>query len=177
MRNNSPEPDARPNITEYSVSEISLALKRTVEAAFGQVRVRGEISGFKRATSGHCYFKLKDEKAVLDAICWRGTKLDLSPEDGLEVICKGRVTTYPGRSNYQIVIEEMELAGEGALLKLLEARRKKLDGRRAETATALSAGTDRRRHVTDRRRHPRYFAPAGRPLSAPRPAVARPGPG
>jgi len=128
MRNNSPEPDARPNIAEYSVSELSLALKRTVEAAFGQVRVRGEISGFKRATSGHCYFKLKDEKAVLDAICWRGTKLDLSPEDGLEVICKGRITTYPGRSNYQIVIEEMELAGEGALLKLLEARRKKLDG-------------------------------------------------
>jgi len=128
MMDNSPENLAEHNTAEYSVSELSLALKRTVETAFGQVRVRGEISGFKRAASGHRYFALKDDKAVLDAVCWRGTGLGTEPEDGLEVICTGRLTTYPGRSRYQIVVEEMELAGEGALLKLLEARRKKLDG-------------------------------------------------
>lgn len=126
MTNNSPESAPEQNLVEFSVSELSLALKRTVEEAFGQVRVRGEISGFKRAASGHLYFALKDEKAVLDAVCWRGTTLATKPADGLEVICTGRITTYPGRSRYQIVIEEMEVAGEGALLKLLEERRKKL---------------------------------------------------
>ncbi|MGB1546912.1 MAG: exodeoxyribonuclease VII large subunit, partial [Alphaproteobacteria bacterium] len=124
--NNSPGPAAEPNLAEFTVSELSLALKRTVEEAFGQVRVRGEISGFKRAGSGHLYFALKDEKAVLDAVCWRGTALATTPADGLEVICTGRITTYPGRSRYQIIVEEMEVAGEGALLKLLEERRKKL---------------------------------------------------
>jgi exodeoxyribonuclease VII large subunit len=90
--------------------------------------VRGEVSGFKRAASGHLYMALKDENAVLDAVCWRGVagRLSIAPEDGLEVIATGRLTTYPGRSKYQIVIESLELAGEGALLKLLEERRKKL---------------------------------------------------
>jgi len=111
-----------------TVSEVAQALKRTVEAAFGFVRVRGEISGFKRAASGHLYFALKDQDAVLDAVCWRGTagRLGVKPEDGLEVICTGRLTTYPGRSRYQIVVEAMEVAGIGALLKQIEDRRKRL---------------------------------------------------
>ncbi|MGF1630583.1 MAG: exodeoxyribonuclease VII large subunit [Kiloniellaceae bacterium] len=116
------------NVPEFSVSEISLAVKRTLEGTFERVRVRGEISGFKRAASGHLYMALKDENAVLDAVCWRGTagKLSLAPEDGMEVIATGRLTSYPGRSKYQIVVEALELAGEGALLKLLEDRRRKL---------------------------------------------------
>ena len=121
-------PLAAGNLPEYTVSELSQALKRTVEETYAYVRVRGEISGFKRAASGHLYMALKDEAAVLDAVCWRGTaaRLGIAPEDGLEVICTGKLTTYPGRSKYQIVVEAMELAGEGALLKLLEERRKKL---------------------------------------------------
>ncbi|CCQ74887.1 exodeoxyribonuclease VII large subunit [Magnetospira sp. QH-2] len=116
------------NLPVFSVGELSSALKRTVEDAFALVRVRGEISGFKRAASGHLYMALKDEDAVMDAVCWRGTasRLGLQPEDGMEVIATGRLTTYPGRSKYQIVIESLELAGEGALLKLLEDRRRKL---------------------------------------------------
>ncbi|MEG3619014.1 exodeoxyribonuclease VII large subunit [Magnetovibrio sp. PR-2] len=116
------------NAPIFSVTEISGHLKRVVEDSFAFVRVRGEISGFKRAASGHLYFRLKDEAANLDAVCWRGTagRLGLEPEDGLEVIATGRLTTYPGRSNYQIVVDSMEVAGEGALLKLLEDRRKKL---------------------------------------------------
>lgn len=116
------------NLPEYSVSELSSALKRTVEESYSYVRVRGEISGFKRAASGHLYMSLKDESAVLDAVCWRGTagRLSLQPEDGLEVVATGKITTYAQRSRYQIVIESLEVAGEGALLKLLEDRRRKL---------------------------------------------------
>tara|TARA_R110000787_G_scaffold43688_4_gene107077 strand:- start:35816 stop:37252 length:1437 start_codon:yes stop_codon:yes gene_type:complete len=116
------------NIHEYTVSELSGALKRTVEDAFGHVRVRAEISGLKRATSGHVYLTLKDDKAVLDAIMWRGMadRLRFRPEDGLEVVCTGKLTTYPGRSKYQIVIDVMEPAGVGALMALLEERKKKL---------------------------------------------------
>ncbi len=116
------------NLKEYSVSELSTAVRRTVEGAFDLVRVRGEISGFKRHSSGHLYFCLKDTDAVLDACCWRqqAQRLGISPEDGLEVVCTGRLTTYPGRSKYQMIVERMELAGQGALLKLLEDRRRKL---------------------------------------------------
>ncbi|MDX1400849.1 MAG: exodeoxyribonuclease VII large subunit, partial [Kiloniellales bacterium] len=116
------------NLPEFSVSEISQAVKRTLETRFERVRVRGEVSGFKRAASGHLYLTLKDENAVLDAVCWKGVaaRLALRPEDGLEVIATGRITSYPGRSKYQIVIESLEHAGEGALLKLLEDRRRKL---------------------------------------------------
>ena len=119
---------AAPNLPEYSVAELSFALKRVVEDSFGYVRVRGEISGFKRAASGHLYLSLKDDKAVIDGVCWRGTAngLRFKPEDGLEVVCTGRLTTYPARSRYQIVIERMEPAGVGALMALLEERRKKL---------------------------------------------------
>jgi len=118
----------RSNIPEYSVSEISNALKLTVEQTFEHVRVKGEISGFKRHSSGHLYFALKDAEAVLDAVCWRGSaaRLGLNPEDGMEVVASGRLTTYPGRSKYQMVVERMELAGQGALLKLLEDRKRKL---------------------------------------------------
>ena len=116
------------NSPALSVSELSGALKRTIENAFGQVRVRGEISGFKRHASGHCYFTLKDENACIDAVIWRTSAgaLAFRPEDGAEVIATGKLTTYPGRSKYQIVVERMELAGEGALLALLERRRKGL---------------------------------------------------
>ena len=110
----------------YTVSEVSFSIKRVVEERFGVVRIRGEISGWKVATSGHAYFRLKDDNAVIDAVIWRGTagKLAFKPEDGLEVVCTGKVTTYPGKSSYQIVVDQMEPAGIGALMALLEKRRK-----------------------------------------------------
>jgi len=116
------------NRPALSVSELSQALKRMVESEFDHVRVRGEISGFKRHSSGHCYFTLKDEDAVLDAVCWKQmvARLGLRPEDGMDVIATGRLTTYPGRSKYQVIVERLELAGAGALLKLLEERKAKL---------------------------------------------------
>jgi len=122
-------PEALSNLPVFSVSEISFAVKRALESEFGHVRVRGEISGFKRHTSGHLYFSLKDEQAVLDAVAWRGTlpRLPFALEDGIEVICTGRISSYPGRSRYQIVVEAVELAGQGALLKLLADRKKKLE--------------------------------------------------
>lgn len=105
-----------------------MALKRTVEDAFGHVRVRGEISGWKQAGSGHCYLCLKDDKAVIDGVIWKGQAgaLRFRPEDGIDVIATGRLTTYPGRSRYQIVIERLELAGQGALMALLDKRRRAL---------------------------------------------------
>ena len=118
----------RPNTVEYTVSELSRALKRSIEENFAYVRVRGEISGWKRHSSGHCYLALKDSEAVLDAVCWRTTviHLGIKPEDGMEVVCTGRLTTFPGRSKYQLIIDTIELAGMGALLKLLEDRRRRL---------------------------------------------------
>jgi len=116
------------NSPALSVSELAGALKRTIESAFGQVRVRGEISGFKRHASGHCYFTLKDDNACIDAVIWRSSVglLAFRPEDGAEVIATGKLSTYPGRSKYQIIVDRMELAGEGALLALVERRRKAL---------------------------------------------------
>ena len=116
------------NSPPVSVSELSGALKRMVETSFDKVRVRGEISGFKRHASGHCYFTLKDESACLDAVIWRGQAAALAfrPEDGAEVVATGKLTTYPGRSKYQLVINRLELAGEGALMALLERRRRAL---------------------------------------------------
>ncbi len=120
--------EAAPNIHEYSVSELSNALKRSVEDAFDRVRVRGEISGFLRARSGHLYMDLKDENAVLNGVCWKGTaaRLGFQPEDGLEVVCTGKLSTYPARSRYQIIIESMEPAGAGALMAMFEERKRKL---------------------------------------------------
>ena len=117
------------NVAEYTVSEISFAIKRTVEDTFGYVRLRGEVSGYRGPhSSGHCYFTLKDEKARIDAVVWRGVfgRLRHKPEEGLEVIATGKVSTYPGSSKYQIIIEALEPAGEGALLAQLEKLKKKL---------------------------------------------------
>ena len=120
--------DKFPNLPVYSVSEISAAVKRTMEDTFSRVRVRGEVSGLRRPGSGHIYLDLKDADGVIAAVCWRGVaaRLSVVPEDGLEIIVTGRITTYGPASKYQIVIEDVELAGEGALLKLIEERRKKL---------------------------------------------------
>jgi exodeoxyribonuclease VII large subunit len=124
------EPDVRgANAPEISVSELSNALRRAIEDRFGYVRVRGEISGYRGPhSSGHAYFCLKDANARLDAVIWRTAfqRMRLKPEEGLEVVATGRLTTFPGKSTYQIVIEALELAGVGALMALLEARRKKL---------------------------------------------------
>jgi exodeoxyribonuclease VII large subunit len=120
---------ARLNIREWTVSELSAALRRTVEDAFALVRVRGEISNFRgQHSSGHCYFALKDADAKIEAVIWRSTfgRMRIKPEEGLEVVVTGRLTTFPGKSTYQIVIETLELAGVGALMALIEARKKKL---------------------------------------------------
>jgi exodeoxyribonuclease VII large subunit len=116
------------NAPAFSVSEISSALKRAVEDRFGHVRVRGELTGFKRAASGHLYFGLKDADAMLDGVMWKGSagRLAFRPEDGLEVIATGKLTTYPGRSKYQMVVERLELAGEGALMLLFEKLKARL---------------------------------------------------
>lgn len=117
------------NVLEVTVTELSSKLKRTIEDTFGNVRVRGEISGYRGPhSSGHSYFSLKDDRARLEAVIWRGVagKLKHLPEEGLEVIASGKLTTYPGSSKYQIVIDNLEPAGAGALMALLEERRKKL---------------------------------------------------
>src|SRR5580698_10214299 len=117
------------NIPEWSVSELSSALKKTVEDAYGFVRVRGEITGYRGPhSSGHNYFAIKDEGAKIDAVIWKGVfgRIRFKPEEGLEVIATGRLTTYPGKSSYQIVIDRLEPAGVGALMALLEERKKKL---------------------------------------------------
>src|SRR6476619_6744794 len=119
----------RLNIPEWTVSELSAALKKTVEDAFGYVRVRGEISGYRGPhSSGHCYFALKDSGAKIEAVIWKTAfgRMRLKPEEGLEVFVTGRLTTYPGQSKYQIVIETLEPAGLGALMALVEERKKRL---------------------------------------------------
>ena len=115
-------------IPVYSVTEISQNLKQLVEKTYGRIRVQGEISGLKRHTSGHTYFALKDMDAVMDAVSWRGSLKDsaVALEEGLEIIATGRLTTYPGRSKYQMVVEQFEPTGQGALLKVLEERKSRL---------------------------------------------------
>ncbi|GLQ22706.1 exodeoxyribonuclease 7 large subunit [Algimonas ampicilliniresistens] len=116
------------NTPEFTVSELAGNIKRTIEGAFGRVRVRGELGRVTIAKSGHCYLDMKDDRAVINSIIWKGTmsRLSMRPEEGMEVIVTGKMSTYPGRSNYQLVIESMELAGEGALMALLERRKKAL---------------------------------------------------
>jgi exodeoxyribonuclease VII large subunit len=118
----------RSNIPEMSVSELAFSLKRTLEETYGRVRVRGELSSLKLASSGHLYGDLKDEDSCINIVCWKTTvgRLSVRPEDGLDVIITGKMTSYPKNSRYQLVVESLELAGEGALLKMLEDRRKKL---------------------------------------------------
>jgi len=121
--------DSAPNNPEMTVTELSGALKRTVEDRFGFVRVRGEISGWRGPhSSGHCYFSIKDQGAKIDAVIWKGVfgRMKVRPEEGLEVVATGKVTTYPGKSSYQIIVESIAPAGVGALLAQLEARRAKL---------------------------------------------------
>src|SRR5690606_12914231 len=113
-------------LVEYSGSELSGAIKREVEDGFGRVRLRGELSGARGPhSSGQCYVTLRDDKGGISGVMWRGSfqQVRFKPEDGLEVIVQGRVTAYPGRSNYQIVVDSMEPAGEGALMALLEKRK------------------------------------------------------
>ena len=116
------------NTPEYTVSELANSLKRTVEETYGHVRVRGELGRVTIAKSGHCYLDVKDDRAVINSIIWKGvmSRLSMRPEEGMEVICEGKLSTYPGRSNYQLIIEKMELAGAGALMALFEKRKKML---------------------------------------------------
>jgi exodeoxyribonuclease VII large subunit len=124
-----PPNEGRVNVVEWTVSELSAAVKRSLEDAYGFVRVRGEISGFRGAhSSGHCYFALKDENAKIEAVIWRSAlaRMRTKPAEGLEVVVTGRVSTFPGKSTYQIVVETLAPAGLGALMALLEERKKKL---------------------------------------------------
>ena len=116
------------NAPYMTIGELSKRVKNTVEGAFDYVRVRAEISRPTRAPSGHVYFTLKDDRSTLAAVCWKTVagNLQVQPEEGLEVICSGKLTTYPGQSKYQIVVNQMEMAGEGAMLKMLEERRRML---------------------------------------------------
>lgn len=116
------------NLHEYSVSELSGAVKRTIEDAFGLVRVKGELGRCTRAASGHMYLDLKDEKAVISGVMWKGNaaRLSINPEQGMEVVATGRMSTFPGQSRYQLIIDSLEPAGVGALMALFEERKKKL---------------------------------------------------
>ncbi len=122
------DPTPGPNAHEYTVSEISGAVKRVIEGEFGQVRVRGEIGRVSRPASGHLYFDLKDDRSVIAAISWKGqaARLAVRPEEGMEVIASGRMTTFPGQSKYQLIVDNIEPAGAGALMAMLEARKKAL---------------------------------------------------
>ena len=120
-----PEPFVKPDMI-FSVSDASQLLKKVVETAFPEIRIRGELSGITHATSGHLYMTIKDEKSAINAIIWRGTPVKFKLEEGTEVIITGRFTTYPARSNYQVIINSIELAGVGAILKMLEMRKQKL---------------------------------------------------
>lgn len=120
-----PESYVKPD-TVFSVSDASALLKGVVETAFPRIKIRGELSQITRATSGHMYMTIKDSGAAISVIIWRGTPVSFKLEDGMEVIVTGRFTTYPARSNYQIVVSEIEMAGVGAILKMLEERKRKL---------------------------------------------------
>ena len=120
-----PEPFVKDDMI-FSVSDASALLKNVVETAFPRIKIRGELSQITRATSGHIYMTIKDSGAAISVIVWRGTPLNFKLEDGLEVIITGRFTTYPARSNYQIIASEIEMAGVGAILKMLEMRKQKL---------------------------------------------------
>ncbi len=116
------------NVHEYTVSELSNAVKRSIEDGFGYVRVKGELGRVSRPQSGHLYLDLKDDRAVLNGVIWKGvaSRLKIAPEQGMEVIASGKLTTFPGQSRYQIIIDNIEPAGVGALMALLEERKKKL---------------------------------------------------
>ncbi len=176
--------EPRLNLPELTVSELSAALKRTIEESYGYVRVRGELGKVSYHGNGHVYFDLKDDRASIAGVIWRTTaaRIKLKLEAGLEVVITGRLTTYPGRSQYQIVVETLEPAGLGALMALLEERKRRLDRRgivrrSAQATAAVSAGGHRRHHLAERRGHSRHSASACRPLSAPCAGLARKGTG
>ena len=124
----SPTANSGNNVAEFTVSELSNAVKRALEDGFGHVRLRGEVSGYRGPhASGHCYFTLKDDKAKIDAVVWRGNwnRLKIKPEEGMEVIATGKISSFPGSSKYQIVIEALEPAGLGALMAQLEERKRR----------------------------------------------------
>ena len=146
------------NVPEVSVSELSGALKRTVEERFGYVRVRGEVSNYRGPhSSGHAYFSLKDEGARIDAVVWRTSlgRMRVKPEEGMEVVATGKITTFPGKSSYQIIIETLEPAGIGALMAMVEERRRRFAAEglfeaEAQARPAVPARHHRRRDVADR---------------------------
>ena len=124
-----PEPLVNTNMI-FSVSDASALLKNVVETAFATIKIRGELSQITRASSGHTYMTIKDSGAAMNAIIWRGTPIPFKLDDGVEVVVTGRLTTYPARSNYQIIVNEIEMAGVGAILKMLEMRKQKIGRRR-----------------------------------------------
>ena len=159
------------NAHEYSVSELAFSLKRTVEETYGRVRVRGELGRVVIAKSGHMYVDVKDDKAVIASIMWKGSvsRLSVRPEEGMEVVVEGKLSTYPGRSQYQLVIDKLEPAGVGALMALLEKRKKQLASEglfdeRPQSCIALPSQNHRRDYVSNGRGDPRYFTPHFRPL-------------
>src|SRR6056297_1966080 len=128
IEDDGPGAPAPGNTPEYTVGEISGAVRKTLEGAFGRVRVRGEVGRVFTAKSGHLYFDLKDERCVLAAVCWKGQagRIGHRPEEGMEVIATGRLTTFGGQSKYQLTVESVEPAGEGALMAMLEKRKRQL---------------------------------------------------
>ncbi len=165
-------PDPHDNNPPLSISELSFALKRTLEERFGHVRLRGEISKVNRHASGHVYLTLKDDRSSIDGVVWKGVVrgLQVQPETGLEVIVTGKITSYPARSSYQIVIDSMEPAGAGALLAQLERLKAKLHGeglfepgrKRPIPGVSGGGGGD---HQPDGRCDPRHPAPDRRALA------------
>ena len=158
------QPDAPPpgNAPEYTVSELSGAVKRVIEGEFGLVRVRGEVGRVSKPASGHLYFDLKDDRSVIAAISWKGqlAKMQVRPEEGMEVIATGRMTTFPGQSKYQLIVEDVSPAGAGALMAMLEKRRV------AQAGAAVFARRDRGCHLAVRGGDPGYFAQAAGQVSA-----------
>ncbi len=125
------DPTPGQNDPEFTVTEISGAIKRVIEGEFSHVRIRGEVGRVSRPRSGHIYLDLKDDKSVINGVIWKGvaTRLAVQPEEGMEVIATGRITTFGGQSRYQIVIEDIKPAGVGALMAMLERRKAALSAR------------------------------------------------
>ena len=172
------------NAPEFSVSEISGAVRRVLEGEFGRVRVRGEVGRVSRPSSGHVYFDLKDDRACLGALVWRsGVRgLAVQPQEGMEVVATGRLTTHAGQSKYQMVVEALAPAGVGALMAMLEARKEGAGGRGAvrggaQAGAAVSARGDRGRDLAVGGGDPRHPAPPERAVSAAGAALAGDGAG